>query len=139
MLFEIANTYRFPFPVQQNVPVALMKRTTISRIFLNMLRGNKSGSATTALIKRKESKQLKDHIFSHLIFAICVCVLIIMIIISKYVWMSYGTKRSLSFFFFFYQRIKRERGSVKNNVRVCSEYFFGWGSVIEISSYMALC
>ena len=38
---------------------------------------------------------------------------------------------------FFYQRIKRERGSVKNNVRVCSEYFFGWGSVIEISSLMA--
>ena len=83
---------------------------------------------------KKERRAVKrPHFFTFNFRYLCLCVLIIMIIISKYVWMSYGTKRSLSFFFF-YQRIKRERGSVKNNVRVCSEYFFGWGSVIEISS-----
>ena len=85
---------------------------------------------------KKERQAIKrPHFFTFNFRYLCLCVLIIMIIISKYVWMSYGTKRSLSFFF--YQRIKRERGSVKNNVRVCSEYFFGWGSVIEISSLMA--
>ena len=33
MLFEIANIYRFPFPVKKNAPVALTKHTTISRFF----------------------------------------------------------------------------------------------------------
>ena len=33
MLFEIANIYRFPVPVQQNALVAVMKDTTISQIF----------------------------------------------------------------------------------------------------------
>ena len=33
MLFEIANKNRFPFPVQKNAPVALVKHPTISRFF----------------------------------------------------------------------------------------------------------
>ena len=31
MLFEIANKNQFPFPVQSNAPVGLMKHPTISR------------------------------------------------------------------------------------------------------------
>ena len=34
MLFEIANKNQFPFPVQSNAPVGLMKHPTISRFFL---------------------------------------------------------------------------------------------------------
>ena len=35
MLFEIANKNKFPFPVQSNAPVGLMKHPTISRFFSN--------------------------------------------------------------------------------------------------------
>ena len=34
MLFEIANKNQFPFPVQSNAPVGLIKHPTISRFFL---------------------------------------------------------------------------------------------------------